>query len=269
MGQTSEPRVKDDLFEGTEVFAKNATDVTEINMDPSSLDMVNNRRSAHSMVLNVVRTYTYDKPGLYDMAEVEKFRAKLNTGDWSCSVHTRNFKTGSSSDVCNKRRSDGMRENAIITVEPRSLTFIHNIRRQNGEGGSSEMSLPSGLVSMGPMIAMVDGERLAGLDGQLARLNNLDGLDVRLDNLDVQVDAERMAQRMADSQKRMAEAQTRMAEASSRINSSEFKEQMERMQIDMQRFNSFEFKSKEKDEKLKEEKLKDKQENEQRDQSRI
>ncbi|SEG21956.1 hypothetical protein SAMN05421819_2249 [Bryocella elongata] len=284
MGQSND--VKDDLFQGTEVFAKNATDVTEINMDPSSLDMVNGRHSARSMVLNVVRTYTYDKPGMYDMAEVEKFRAKLNSGDWFCSVHTRNFKTGSSSDVCNKRRTDGMRESAIITVEPRSLTFIHNIRRQSADGGSSEMAFPSGPALIAPMLAMVDRERLAGLNVQLAHLDSLDGVNLRLEslgpgNFGVEVDGQQMAERMAAEQKRMAEGEARMAESEarmaegvSRINSPELLERMNRMQTDMQRsmdrLNSSEIKDKvkQKDEQQKDEKLKDKQENEQREQSR-
>ena len=61
-GGQSTPAAKDDLFAGTEIFAKNATDVTEITMDPDSLAMVGgkDKDKAQSMVLNVVRTYEYD-----------------------------------------------------------------------------------------------------------------------------------------------------------------------------------------------------------------
>ena len=38
-GQTTAP-VKDDLFAGTEIFAKGASDVTEVTMDPDTLGMV-------------------------------------------------------------------------------------------------------------------------------------------------------------------------------------------------------------------------------------
>jgi len=128
-GQGTSSTVKDDLFAGTEIFAKNATDVTEITMDPDTLGEVigKDKPKAQNMVLNVVRTYEYDKPGMYDMAEVDKFRNKLNTGDWHCSMHTRNMKTGESTDVCNKHRTDDLYESAIITVEPKELTFIHTI----------------------------------------------------------------------------------------------------------------------------------------------
>lgn len=238
MGQASD--VKDDLFAGTEEFAKNASDVTEINMDPESLGMVGGQHAnrAHSMVLNVVRTYSYDKPGMYDMAAVDKYRAKLNTGDWHCSVHTRDIKHGSSSDICNKRRTDGMRETAIITAEPRELTFIHTIRKESGDGGSSQILGPMSL-NLGPMIAMTDAPELAALNAQLARLN---GAQVRLDGIDLD------PERMAELQARMAEAQARVAERMKEFDSPEFKERMQRMQEDvqrnMERFNSPEFKEK-------------------------
>src|SRR5581483_937387 len=69
-------------------FGAGDSDITEITMDPNSLDLVGgpDEHKAHNMVLNVVRTYTYDKPGMYNMADVEAIRNKLNTGDWHCSV---------------------------------------------------------------------------------------------------------------------------------------------------------------------------------------
>ncbi len=141
--------VKDDLFAGTEKFAKGASDVTEVTMDPNSLDMVGgpNANYAHRMVLNVVRTYSYDKPGMYNPVEVEEYRRKLETGDWHCSVHIRDLKNGESTDVCSRNRAPDMVENAILTTSPKSLTFIHNIRKAKGQGsgldlgGASDMSL--------------------------------------------------------------------------------------------------------------------------------
>lgn len=131
------PAMKDDLFNGTERFAKGASGVTEVNMGPDSLNLVggSDAPKAHRTLLSVVRTYTYDKPGMYNMADVEEFRHRLESGDWQCSVHTRDMKSGESTDVCSKRRGSDMVEHAIITVSPKSLTFIHNIRRANGQGG--------------------------------------------------------------------------------------------------------------------------------------
>ncbi|MGI4830385.1 MAG: hypothetical protein ACRYFU_19615 [Janthinobacterium lividum] len=160
--QGTEPTVKDDLFAGTEKFAKNASDVTEVTMDPDTLDMVNGNgaKRAHNMVLNVVRTYSYDKPGMYRMEDVEEFRRKLNTGDWHCSVHTRDLKNGESTDICNRRRTDGLVESAIITVEPKELTFIHTIRKKGDQESSLgsedvwQLGLPNGLPPAA-MIAMM------------------------------------------------------------------------------------------------------------------
>lgn len=156
-GQGTSAPVQDDLFAGTEKFAKGASEVNEVTMDPDTLGMVNGKDShrAHNMVLNVVRSYEYDKPGMYRMEDVEEFRKKLNTGDWHCSIHTRELKSGEGTDICNKRRSDGLVEQAIITVEPKELTFIHTVRKA---GSGSSMNLPDvgGLMSdLGPEMAML------------------------------------------------------------------------------------------------------------------
>jgi hypothetical protein len=165
-GQNPEPAPKDDIFANTEVFAKNATHVTEITMDPDTLNMVggSDERRAHNMVLNVVRSYTYDKPGMYNMADVDALRNKLNTGDWHCSVHSRDLKTGEGSDICGKRRTDGMKEEVIMEVSPTHLTFIHTIRRAGAPGTSMLGYFPmlpgmEGLSS----IAMLDPEALADM----------------------------------------------------------------------------------------------------------
>ena len=158
MGAAQGPvSAKDDLFAGAEKFAKGASDVTEVNMDPDSLGMVEggNAKRAHDMVLNTVRSYTYDKPGMYRMEDVDEFRRKLETGDWRCSVHVRELKTGQSTDVCNRRRADGMVETAIITVEPKELTFIHTIRRprDKGVGNNSLLEMPAVGAALGPEMA--------------------------------------------------------------------------------------------------------------------
>ena len=144
--------VKDDLFAGTEKFAQNASSVTEVDMDPDSLGMVkgSNSTRARRTVLSVVHTYSYDKPGMYNMADVDAFRNKLNTGDWHCSVHVRELKSGESTDVCRKHRTDDLEETAIVTVEPKELTFIHTIRRPSTPGkpdGDSLFFMP-GLMGL-------------------------------------------------------------------------------------------------------------------------
>lgn len=152
----STPPLKDDLFAGTEKFAKGASDVTEVTMDPNSLDLVGgpDAKRAHRMILNVVRTYTYDKPGMFNPADVEEYRRKLESGDWHCSVHIRDLKNGDSTDVCSRNRPPDMVENAIITVSPKSLTFIHNIRKANGQGGGLDTGGFPGVSMILPEVPM-------------------------------------------------------------------------------------------------------------------
>jgi hypothetical protein len=190
--QNSESLPKDDLFAGTEGLAKNATHVTEITMDPDSLNMVGGRdgAKAHSMVLNVVRTYEYDKPGMYNMADVDAIRNKLNSGDWRCSVHVRDLKTGEGQDICSKHRTDGLKEEAIIEVEPKELTLIHRIWRPGGPG-SSELGFFPMMPGLGPMamMAMTNPEALAdmeiGLHGLPMMLNLEPGLNLQMNELKV------------------------------------------------------------------------------------
>jgi len=154
--------VKDDLFAGTEVFEKNAVDVTEITMDPDTLAMVNgkDKDKARDTVLQTVRTYEYDKPGMYNIADVDKIRERLNTGDWHCSVRERHIKSGESTDICEKRRTDDLHESAIIEVEPKELTFIHRI----GHHPSGMMMPGMGMISGGfgsfSSLATLDPEML-------------------------------------------------------------------------------------------------------------
>jgi hypothetical protein len=214
-GQGTQPQVKDDLFAGTEMFAKGASDVTEITMDPDTLDLVGGKdgKKAHSMILNVVRTYTYDKPGMYRIEDVDAFRNKLNTGDWHCSVHTRDLKTGESTDVCNKRRTDGLAETAIITVEPKQLTFIHTIRKQNGEQGEFNGLLLMNSLPGVSSLAMLDPEQFIDMKIAMARMH------VDSPAMQAQIDSA-MANlpklNSAEVQKRMDEAMKRMRDAQKR-----------------------------------------------------
>lgn len=121
-------QVKDDLFAGTEKFAKGATDVTEVNLDPKMMGMVpvgtGAAGLAKKMKFMVIHTYTYDKPGMYNMDDVEAYRKKLEDGTWSCAIHVKD-KSGTT-DICSRTAPDHEgSEMVILTAEPKELTFIH------------------------------------------------------------------------------------------------------------------------------------------------
>lgn len=124
----AEPQVKDTLFAGTEKFEQGATDVTNINLDPSKLAMVGGEKSgvAQKMQFVVVHTYRYPKPGMYKMEDVEPYRQKLRTGNWNCFVHVTESRTGKSTDICSQPAPNNQgSEMVILSVEPMELTFIH------------------------------------------------------------------------------------------------------------------------------------------------
>jgi hypothetical protein len=213
-------QAKDDLFAGTEQFAKGASSVTQIDMDPRSLDEVEGHNSAraHNTVLSVVHTYGYDKPGMYNMADVQKYRAKLDSGDWHCSVHTYDGK-GDSTDVCERHRTDGLRETAIMTVSPKSLTFIHTIRRHGGPGESELEDLPRVLSGGGlPALAMLEPGMLQ-LELGLRNMQLPDSAAIQ-DRVQAQVDAALQTMPKLDSdeiQRRMDKAQQQMEEINRRM----------------------------------------------------
>jgi len=121
-------RGKDDLFAGTEKFAQGARESTEINLDPDTIGMVNQHgrtaEIAKKMKYISIRTYEYDKPGMYRMEDVDVFRRKLDDGSWKCPIRVR--EKNESTDICSRLDSDNeTREMVILTAEPTELTFIH------------------------------------------------------------------------------------------------------------------------------------------------
>ena len=124
----AEPQVKDNLFAGTEKFEQGATDVTNINLDPSMLGMVGGEKSgvAQKMQFVVVHKYRYPKPGMYKIEDVEPYRQKLRAGNWNCFIHVTESKTGKSTDICSQPAPNNQgNEMVIMNVEPMELTFIH------------------------------------------------------------------------------------------------------------------------------------------------
>ena len=142
--RVSAAQVKDDLFAGTEKFAQGASDVTEVNLDPKMMGMIPAGKQgadlARKMNFMVIHTYTYDKPGMYRMEDVDAYRKKLEDGTWSCSIHVKD-KSGTT-DICSRTSADHEgSEMVILTAEPKELTFIHMSGRVSlsdlGKMGSS------------------------------------------------------------------------------------------------------------------------------------
>lgn len=128
---TAEPRQqKDDIFTGTERFSAGAKDSTEVNLDKSMLALAGAGKGGakgdmmSKMDFVFVHSYEYEKPGSYDMKDVEAFRKRLEGNGWSHLVKERSSKE--STDVCVKTDHEGqMTELVVIDAEPLELNFVH------------------------------------------------------------------------------------------------------------------------------------------------
>ena len=123
-----EPQVQDDLFAGAEKFAVGAKGSTEINLDKKMLALAGKGDDkdgmAGKMDFVIVRSYEYEKAGLYKMADVEAFTKRLETGGWSHIVKTRS--ATETTDICVRSNNEGqVSELVVIAGEPKVLTFVH------------------------------------------------------------------------------------------------------------------------------------------------
>lgn len=148
------PQVKDDLFAGTDKFAKGASDVTDVNLGPDMLGMVSGNHGgdlARKMNFIVVRSYTYPHAGMYDLHDLDVYRDRLRTGNWNCFIHVHESKTGESTDICNRPSPTGHgNEMVILTAEPKELTFVH----MSGNGSLGDLGRLGALGSLGALGAL-------------------------------------------------------------------------------------------------------------------
>jgi hypothetical protein len=132
------PQVKDELFAGADKFSHGAKSSTEVNLDRKMLAMAakfagsdsddkddkDEAKLANKLEFVIVRSYEYEKPGQYNMADVEEFQRRLESGGWSHIVKTRS--ATENTDVCVKTDENGaFSELVVISAEPTELTFVH------------------------------------------------------------------------------------------------------------------------------------------------
>ena len=132
------PQVKDDLFAGADKFSHGAKSSTEVNLDRKMLAMAakfagsdsdekddkDEAKLVNKLEFVIVRSYEYEKAGMYNMADVEEFQKRLESGGWSHLVKVRS--ATDSTDVCVKTDDNGaFSELVVISAEPAELTFVH------------------------------------------------------------------------------------------------------------------------------------------------
>lgn len=118
-------------------LAAKATEVVDVTMDKAMLDFASKFLSdkdadevqARSLIRNLkgiyVKSFEFDKPGAYSMADVESFRSQLKAPIWSRMVEARSRRDGENVEVFFKMENGGVIGMAIIAAEPNELTLVH------------------------------------------------------------------------------------------------------------------------------------------------
>ncbi len=71
-----------------------------------------------------VRSYEFDKEGQYSMEEIEKLRSYFETSEWTPIVHSRERKSGETTDVLFKMVNGETHGMFVLSVEPKELTIV-------------------------------------------------------------------------------------------------------------------------------------------------
>ncbi len=71
-----------------------------------------------------VRDYEFDKEGEYSMEDIQKLRAFFETSEWTPIVHSRERKSGETTDVLLKMVNGETHGMFVLSVEPKELSIV-------------------------------------------------------------------------------------------------------------------------------------------------
>jgi predicted small lipoprotein YifL len=136
-------------------LAARASNVTEVTLGKNMLsfaakfmngkdeDEAATRRLIENLDGIYVRAYEFDKEGQYSMEEIEKLRSYFATSEWTPIVHSRERKSGETTDVLLKLVNGETRGMFVLSCEPRELSIVlilgpvrmEDLSRLKGIGG--------------------------------------------------------------------------------------------------------------------------------------
>ena len=97
-----------------------------------------------------VRVYEFDKPGEYQMSDIEPLRSQINASGWTKIVGVMSRREGQKVDVHLKTDSQGLIHGlAILATEPKELVFVNiigpidleKLRQLEGQFGIPKLDL--------------------------------------------------------------------------------------------------------------------------------
>lgn len=119
-------------------LSKKATQSVDISLGPSLLQLAGgvigedgdaNGAAVNDLIKGLkgiyVRSYTFDRPGEYSVADVKALQAQLLAPGWIPVVSTHDIKRGEHVDIYLLRDGDHTDGVAIIAAEPRELTIVN------------------------------------------------------------------------------------------------------------------------------------------------
>lgn len=117
-------------------LAAKASDVTEVTLDKNMLGFaakfMSNKKSDDPATRQLiqgldgiyVRDYEFDKEGQYSMDDVNNLRKYFETSEWTPMVHSREKKSGETTDVMVKMVNGESRGMFILSAEPKELSIV-------------------------------------------------------------------------------------------------------------------------------------------------
>jgi len=160
VGAAADPRLALPEFKDLAGKAKESVVIT---MDPSLLGMASRfmdssdpeDAAAIAVIKGLqgiyVRSFTFDRDGAYQPADVEAIRRQLADPGWKRVVETRSKKTHADVDIYLMTDGDKVRGLALIASEPRALTIVNivgaidldKLRKLEGQFGVPKFDVDS------------------------------------------------------------------------------------------------------------------------------
>ncbi len=118
-------------------LAEKATEVVDVTMDSSMLQMASkflsdkdmDQAKAKKLVGGLkgiyVKSFEFDKPGEYDMSDVEAIRSQLRAPGWSRIVGVKSRKSGDNAEVYLRNENGRITGLTVIASEPKELTIVN------------------------------------------------------------------------------------------------------------------------------------------------
>jgi hypothetical protein len=117
-------------------FASQASETVDVTLDANMLNLAKNflsdkdedQRNAKEIVSQLkgiyVRSYEFDKTGVYSEADVEAFRAQLKSPEWNRIVGVHSKREGENDYVYVRQVGGKLTGLAVIAAEPKELTLV-------------------------------------------------------------------------------------------------------------------------------------------------